>query len=246
MPTNGEIAAFWLQYEYVRLDTIGTVPALQAFLDSARDEGLQMPVEYQLDIADLESRTLHLTPESQHLWSELMEASLDEVLQPADNPLESSWYSVDNFELLVNEWQSRAEIGGFVLFSAVSIAPVSYSARTELLAVPQLGAPTPHVYHDRNVKQLHIDCSVVRNGQGLAADDLIRVDVSPSPGGNAPIVPPTPTVCNGFPCFTYRNTAEQPCLWTTRVSPVRQGNVIGYQLRGSRDPKSINIHTFMR
>lgn len=239
MPTNGTIAAFWLQYEYVRLDIIGTISALQDFLSFAREEELDVPVEYKLAFEGQESRVLQLTPEAQDLWGQLKETQL-EVLRPAENPLESSMYLEDLYDRLNTQFQA-GELDGFALFTAYSPAPVNFSARTR---VSWGAGPTVHTYSDLNVSELDIKCLVVGGPQGIAVSGLIGLEVRNN--GSAPFVSPRENNCGGFRCYTYRNRATRRCNWETRVWPTLPGETIRYHLQGSRDPMSMNIHTFMR
>jgi hypothetical protein len=239
MPINHEIAAFWLQYEYVRLDIVGTISTMQDFLDSAREEGLEMPMEYRLDVKDLESRMLPLTLESQELWRQLIEQPASEILRQADNPLEESWYDQEVYQRLYNEWVGDEQ--GFLLFSSSPQGAPLWSS----VKAPLQPKKHQHVYSDRGA-ELNLDCSVVRGGLGRAVDELLELSVDPR--GNAPAILPTATTCNGDPCFTYHNneSSHRTIQWTTTVRPVNLAGVIGYLLNGSRDPNSKNIHTFMR
>lgn len=239
MPSDGfRIGAFVLFYEYIRLDIVGTLPALEDFLHDARDNGREEPIQYFLNVPGTEERRLGLTRESQRVW-ELLIGSNDLIgsMQHSDQPMQFTSFpplsdpEKMRLELLISAHQAMEEFVFFITHSTIGPAyKLSLEASFPDEPLPEAlvpGAPFrskfTHRYAPFLATHLQVQCILRRPSTPIGRLLALEVD----PHGLLET-----TNCQNQECYKYTNEVENRTQWNVTVSALDRTQRVKYRLQG--------------
>lgn len=242
MPRNSYLGAFVLFYDYVRLDAVGSLRALDDFLAYSKEFGLEAPITYQLyDPEHGLDRPLSLTPESMTVWNDLKEngvSSLDETLT---DPSEWMWLISQERADLVDPAEAGEE---FVVFNSVSMG-IPYRAE----ARSQITLRESHKYMHWGTRI----CVSCMSETGNIQDELdLTVDRPSNLAGQG-----TSGLCTEGPCGIANDPQGELCLkyskeagksseWRIIVTGKPDQNNIGYRIRNITGTNPSEVKWFLK